>query len=290
MIPFIHNDDLDLYRKHRDKAFEVQVGIHELLGHGSGKVLQQISKTEWNFDAQNRPKNPLTGQPVARWYTPGQTYSSVFGALSSTYEECRAETVAMFLCCDFEILDIFGFSSSSASNPMQSAAGDVLHVSYLSMARAGIASLEFWDPKSRKWGQAHMQARFAILQVFLEAGNNFVTISPNLEFAEDLSDLVVRVDRDKILSDGRPAVGRFLQKLHIYKMSANIDAARAMYDKYTEVSEKWAEKVRPVVMSKKLPRKIFVQGNTLEKDGKVELKEYDPTLEGIIQSFAEREI
>lgn len=33
-------------------------------------------------------------------------------------------------------------------------AGDVLYAAYLSMARAGIASMEMWDPKSSKWGQA----------------------------------------------------------------------------------------------------------------------------------------
>lgn len=48
---------------------------------------------------------------------------------------------------------------------MDGEAGDVLYVSYLSMARAGLAAIEFWDPKSQKWGQAHCQARFAILKV-----------------------------------------------------------------------------------------------------------------------------
>jgi len=41
----------------------------------------------------------------------------------------------------------------------------VLYASYLSMARAGLVSLEMWNPKSQKWGQAHSQARFSILQV-----------------------------------------------------------------------------------------------------------------------------
>jgi dipeptidyl-peptidase-3 len=31
-IPFIHEDDLEIYRKYRDVAFEVQVGLHELTG------------------------------------------------------------------------------------------------------------------------------------------------------------------------------------------------------------------------------------------------------------------
>lgn len=48
---------------------------------------------------------------------------------------------------------------------MDGEAGDVLYTSYLSMARAGLTSVEFWDPNSQKWGQPHCQARFAILKV-----------------------------------------------------------------------------------------------------------------------------
>ena len=48
---------------------------------------------------------------------------------------------------------------------MDGVAGDILYASYLQMARAGLVSLEMWDPKSQKWGQPHCQARFAILKV-----------------------------------------------------------------------------------------------------------------------------
>ncbi len=55
--------------------------------------------------------------------------------------------------------------------------------------------------------------------------------------------------------------------------------------------EYWGTKVRDVVLQNKQPRKVFVQANTYldEATGKVTLKEYDPTPEGIIQSFADRE-
>lgn len=78
----------------------------------------------------------------------------MFGALASSYEECRAECVAMALCCDFSIMKIFGFGDGSQD--INNEAGDVLYAAYLSMARAGIAALEFWDPTSKKWGQAHV--------------------------------------------------------------------------------------------------------------------------------------
>jgi dipeptidyl-peptidase III len=82
-------------------------------------------------------------------------------------------------------------------------------------------SVEFWDPKSQKWGQAHCQARFAILKVrrpaeipdsaelrlvliarqcFLEAGDGFCTLESS---KDDLSDLTIKLDRSKILTTGR---------------------------------------------------------------------------------------
>ena len=69
----------------------------------------------------------------------------------------------MYLGCDFPTLKIFGFGDGNVD--MDGEAGDVLYVSYLSMARAGLNALETYDPIKRKWGQAHSQARFSILQV-----------------------------------------------------------------------------------------------------------------------------
>ncbi|WEW55553.1 dipeptidyl peptidase [Emydomyces testavorans] len=284
-VPFIRQEDLELFRKYRDPAFEVQVGIHELLGHGTGKLLQETAPGEYNFDISNPPISPITNKPISTWYKPGQTWSSVFGSIASSYEECRAECVAMALGCDFGILELFGFGNGQED--LNSEAGSVLYVSYLTMARAGVIALEYWDPKSQKWGQAHMQARFSILRTFLDAGGNFVQLKHS---KDDLSDLEIHLDRSKILTHGRPAVERYLQKLHIYKSTADFVEGKKLYDGITHVDEWWGQKVRPVVLQKKIPRKVFVQANTVLEGDKVTLKEYEPTLEGMIQSYAERDV
>ncbi|EEQ28450.1 dipeptidyl-peptidase 3 [Microsporum canis CBS 113480] len=284
-VPFIRAQDLSLFREHRDAAFEVQVGIHELLGHGTGKLLQETSPGKYNFDVSNPPVSPIDGKPISTWYKPGQTWSSVFGSIASSYEECRAECVAMALGCDFGILQLFGFGNGK--DDIDGQAGDVLYASYLQMARAGVVALEFWDPSSKKWGQAHMQARFSILRTFLGAGDDFVRL---VHEKEDLSDLEIHLDRSKILSHGRPAVEKYLQKLHVYKSTANFEAGKALYDESTHVDEWWGTKVRPIVLQKKVPRKVFVQANTVLEGDKVVLKEYEPTLEGMIQSYAERDV
>ena len=284
-IPFIKEADLAVYQKYRDPAFEVQVGLHELLGHGCGKLLQETSPGVYNFDVKNPPISPLTNKPITKWYKPGQTWGGVFGSLAGAYEECRAECVAMALSCDFDILKIFGFGTGNAEKDMDGPAGDVLYAAYLSMARAGIAALELWDPRSRKWGQPHMQARFSILQTFLSAGPEFA----GLDYSkDDLSDLTVHIERSKILSHGRPAVEKYLQKLAIYKSTADVEEGTKMFEEITHVNEWYGTKVREEVMRRKTPRKVFVQANTFIEGDDVKLKEYPATAEGMIQSFVDR--
>ena len=82
------------------------------------------------------------------------------------------------------------------------------------MIRAGLIGLEFWDPSSSKWGQPHMQARFAIMKQ-LHKANVF-----KFEYSNpDYSDLEIVVDKTK-LTDGTAvdALGEFLSNLHIFKV------------------------------------------------------------------------
>ncbi len=104
----------------------------------------------------------------------------------------------MYLSCDFQVLKIFGFGDGTEN--MDNEAGDVLYACYLGMARAGLGSVEMWDPKSQKWGQAHSQARFSILKCFIEAGDDFCKLDYT---KDDLSDLTINLDRSKILTTGR---------------------------------------------------------------------------------------
>lgn len=283
-IPFIRDADQDLMDKYVDQAFEVQVGLHELLGHGCGKLLQETEKGVYNFDVKSPPVSPITQKPITTWYKPGETWGSVFGGLGPTYEECRAESVAMSLCVDFNVLKIFGFGDGTED--INGEAGNVLYTCYLSMARAGVIALQFWDPNSKRFGQAHMQARFAILQVFLRAGGDFCKLEHT---KDDLSDLTIKLDRNKIISHGQPAVNEFLQKLNVFKATADLQSGKQLYEDYTHVDEWWATKVRPEVLRQAKPRKVFVQANTFLKDGEIVLKEYESTPEGLIQSFVDRE-
>ena len=44
----------------------VKVAGHELLGHGSGKLLRMTKENEYNFE-KGKLINPLTNSPVDKW-------------------------------------------------------------------------------------------------------------------------------------------------------------------------------------------------------------------------------
>ena len=112
-VTFLKDSDLSLFENLKGSAFEVQVGVHELLGHGTGKLLQEVEKGKYNFDVENPPVSPVTGEKIKTWYGIGQTWGGVFGSIAASYEECRAECVAMYLGGEKDLLKIFGFTDES---------------------------------------------------------------------------------------------------------------------------------------------------------------------------------
>ena len=147
------------------------------------------------------------------------------------------------------------------------------------MARAGLLALEFYDPSTKSWGQAHMRARYAILRVMLAASGGLV----ELKTEGDMSDACISLDRSKILSVGKPAVGEFLNKLQVFKATADAKAAQALYDDMTSVPNDWLS-LRELVVKKRQPRKVFVQPNTTinSATGKVEFRQYAASAEGMV--------
>uniref|UniRef100_A0A915D4X9 Dipeptidyl peptidase 3 n=1 Tax=Ditylenchus dipsaci TaxID=166011 RepID=A0A915D4X9_9BILA len=278
-IEFLNEEDNKMYRDYYKASFEVQVGLHELLGHGSGKLFQKDSNGEFNFDKEG-VLDLFNGKPVDQWYEPGETYSSKFGALSSAFEECRAEAVGYFLCCYDKIVKVFGYET-------QEEIEKVRYVNWLSEIRAGLVATEFFDPKTAKWGQAHCFARYVLFRECLEAGQEFVTVQ-EIKGEDGEPDLLFSLDESKIQSVGKPTIGDFLKKLQNFKSSGNSVQAAEWFNKCGELDDKML-RWRDIVVKRRKPRSIFVQSNLVKKDDdSVEVQEYQTTAQGLIQSALDR--
>uniref|UniRef100_A0A4W6EZX7 Dipeptidyl peptidase 3 n=1 Tax=Lates calcarifer TaxID=8187 RepID=A0A4W6EZX7_LATCA len=279
-LTFLEEDDKDLFIKWKGPSFEVQVGLHELLGHGSGKLFVQDDKGKFNFD-QSKVINPETGEPVSSWYRGSETWDSKFSTIASTYEECRAECVGLYLCLNKQVLrycDTDGLGYKICLSVNMTVRRCIQCMSYVCVYVCVCLS------------QAHMQARFVILRVLLEAGEGLVGLE-EVTGKDGMPDARITLDRSKIHTVGKNAIHRFLCKLQVFKSTADVDGGRALYDGYSTVSDSGAYnflRLRETVLLRKEVRKMFVQANTRVSGDSVELVEYEGTVAGLISSFTER--
>lgn len=279
-FPFISAQDRELVLKHAVTSFEVQVGLHELLGHGSGKLFHRLANGAFDFDFENII-NPIDGKQIASWYKEGETYDSVFTSLGSAYEECRAECVGLYLSLLPQVISIFLQNEEDITT--------ITYVNWLLLVNNGVEkALEMYQPSTKTWLQAHSQARFVIMRVLLEAGKGLLTVKET----EENKKLQLTLDREKLTSVGGKAIAEFLIKLQVYKSTGDFAAAKQLFDKYSEVSDDgpypWS-RWRNIVLEHKQPRRLFIQHNSVIEDGgDVKLKNYDATLEGLIQSWVDR--
>lgn len=88
--------------------------------------------------------DPLTGEKYQSCYEEGETWNEKFGAISASYEECRADTCGFFLCTKKEVYTLFGFEESET--PL------ILWVNVMNQFRKGILGLQLYNPETKKWG------------------------------------------------------------------------------------------------------------------------------------------
>ncbi|KAK9435535.1 dipeptidyl peptidase III [Metarhizium brunneum] len=255
--PFIEDSEAEQFRKHKFQASYCWVVLHELLGHGTGRMMVESMDEKFNFDIENPPINPLTGRPISSW----------------------AELVGAYLMDDSELLEMFGFTETSNIH-----AEDLTYNLYLQLGVDGLRGLSNFNVQSNKWGQAHSRAHFGILKCLLLNGGGVITISHN----KPKQRLTVQVDRSKIRTRGKPALGKMLLHLHMFRCTADVEGCRTYYEKLSSVDGEYIE-WRETVIVNKPPPLVFVQANTFRDGDTITLKEYEPTVEGVIASWAERQ-
>ena len=122
-----------------------------------------------------------------------------------------------------------------------------------------------------------------MFKCLLAAGGDFLTITHD----KSSDKLTVSIDRTKISTHGKPAIARLMLNLHIWRCTADVKGCSEYYVQLTEPTGIYLE-WRRIMLAKQTPRQVFVQPNTYISAGEVFLTEYEPTVEGMIESWAER--
>ncbi|KAK6527450.1 hypothetical protein TWF694_004439 [Orbilia ellipsospora] len=268
----------ETFQQHYQATFYLWVVFHELLGHGTGKLLTESSDGSFNFDKENPPINPVDQKPISSWYRPGETWTGLFRDIATTVDECRCEVVGAYFMGFPEILGLFGYKDEKECEEME-------YNMYLQLGCAGLRALNNYIVEDKKWGQAHSRGHFAIMKILLSAGDGFLSIKEDLQ----AQTLTVSIDRTKIKTHGLPALSDFLLRLHMYRSIADEKGCREYYEELTSPSEEFLQ-WREMIIANKPAQELFVQDNTFLQDGEVILKEYGATLEGMIESWVDRDV
>lgn len=135
------------------RCYEIHVACHELLGHGTGKLIYR--------DAEGKPykwTDPYTNESHESCYEEGETWNSKFGAISASFEECRADACGFFLALQPDVYKLFGFEDHEVDQ--------MFWVNIMNHLRKGLLGLPLYNPETKKWGQAHTWGAYVLAMYF----------------------------------------------------------------------------------------------------------------------------
>ncbi|KAG5755673.1 hypothetical protein H9Q70_001741 [Fusarium xylarioides] len=136
---FLSQNDIEVFEANRSLCFFLQLALHELIGHGCGKLFQESESGSFNFDRHHMPKNPFTDKHIGSWYGPGETPETAFSGIATAYIECLAEGIGLYLMSADGVLSTLAPDTTSDID-------DVVYCGYLSIACMGLRSLLSYDP------------------------------------------------------------------------------------------------------------------------------------------------
>lgn len=103
-MKFATEEQAETLKANSRRCYEAHVACHELLGHGSGKLIYRSPD-----GSATKFTDPLNGEVFESCYEEGETWKSKFNVISTSYEECRADTCGFHLVPNPEVYEIFGF-------------------------------------------------------------------------------------------------------------------------------------------------------------------------------------
>lgn len=264
---------------------------HELFGHGSGRLVYRDKKTGKCPITAVAPINPK--KEINSCYEEGETYSSKFGDIGTSFEECRADLSGLWLQQYPEMYELFGWTANENKILRWS--------SLMAEARKGILGLDSsYNELKDKWNQAHTQGAYVITQYIMQNSKNKIIEVKLQKNMHGKSDFYIKINREH-LDEATQLIGKMLSSFQVWKSLGAIDEAKAFYAKYSKVGS-FELKLKHLMHS--LPRgqaiRLFqnierhtpntVKFDSGRYDGNIvpTLRNYQRNFIGVIKSYVDR--
>ncbi|CZS99274.1 uncharacterized protein RAG0_07661 [Rhynchosporium agropyri] len=235
----------------------------------------------------NIPLSPFTGLAIKSGYAAGEIPKSAFGGMYNALNECLAESIALVLMKEEEVLEALGVIQAGVTakeGTAQRTKTTYKYNAYLQIIWLALNGLASYDPEKKTWAEAHGRARFGILKTLLLAVPSPLKIQNH---PDGEANLTIKLSSDLVYIAGHRTVSDLATHLHVYKCTADFECGRDYFESITTV-DGLALTWRDAVMVRKKPRPLFVMGNTFLETGEVRYQTYPATREGLIQSWADK--
>eukprot|EP00347_Sterkiella_histriomuscorum_P003337 403364678 len=269
-MQFANEEQTALLVDNTTRCYEVHVACHELLGHGVGKLI---------YRSENIPTftDPVNGEEFQSCYEEGEDWNGKFGSISTSYEECRADTCGFYLCTLPQVYSLFGFEENEIDN--------LLWVNVMNQFRKGILGLQLFNVENKKWGQAHTWGAYVFSQYIYQNQKSKIV---DFEITEDGNSFLIHLNKELLAGEGKELITKFLVILQTYKSTGSIDRAQKFWDHYSKVDGIFL-KIRDIVIDKKKPRRVELNNNLVRNaESDIEIVNYPETFESIIASYVDR--
>ena len=294
-VNFATPHQAEVLLNYANKVYLLHVALHELMGHGVGKLFFKREDGSYNFP-RDTFKNPLNDELVSTYYGPGETWNSKFGAVSASYEECRADINALWLGNYAQCQTLFDFDPEKDRKI-------VAEVQWLTYIRKALIGLPLYNPVTKTWGQAHVNGAFVFMSYILEnqdpenkcfdiivkpVDKTSMTSHEAERFqGDEMFEIVMNVDNILDEKQGRRILRNMLMHIQTYKTIGDAEGGTKFYVHYSQVSEKFL-KVRDIVLRNRQARRLTLNHNLVKEGADINTRHYPHTIEGLIDSFRDR--
>ena len=274
----LNEKDVNLFLEKGKKVSIFKTALHELLGHGSGKLFKKNANGEYNFDIKNL-KNPLNGELINTFYEDKETFEIKFSTICRSLEECRADLTALYLCFDKKAQKIFEFDEKEYEN--------VIYLMWLTQIYAGVMGVTYHKPNINKFSSPYAQERFVFVNYLIKNQDNNKKIL-DFEINETSTAFKIILNKDNLLNYGKKIVGEILKIIHIYKCIGDTENGNKFYEKYSEVDDYMSNIRRIFYYYSFVNTESMNIDLTMDDKENVEIKKYNNNIEDFIKSYVDR--